>query len=121
MNELGKRIVNLRDLLGITQISLAKSVGITKSMLSKYENGINMPKADVLAAIANQLDVSIDYLMGKTKSESYDPKKLCMHITPEEMDLFKRIRTLGRDDQIRISERVEFLTDLRHNNTSKGQ
>ncbi len=119
MNELGKRIVNLRDQQDIRQIALAKSVGITKSMLSKYEHGTNMPKADVLAAIAERLDVSIDYLMGKTKSESYDPKKLCMHITLEEMDLFKKIRTLSRDDQIRISERVEFLTDLRHNNTLK--
>lgn len=121
MNELGKKIVNLRETQNITQISLAKSVGITKSMLSKYEHGINMPKADILAAIADRLDVSMDYLMGKTKSESYNPKLLCMHITPGEKELFNKIRALDEDDLIRISERTEFLMEIKHNSKAKGQ
>lgn len=121
MNELGKRIINLREIQNITQISLAKSAGITKSMLSKYEHGINMPKADILAAIADRLDVSMDYLMGKTSSESYNPKLLCMHVTQEEKELFNKIRALDNDDLIRISERTEFLMELRHNSKAKGQ
>ena len=42
MNTIGSRILNLRADKDIKQSDLANQIGITKSMLSKYENDINI-------------------------------------------------------------------------------
>lgn len=47
----------------LTQKQLAKLVGVDYSVISKYENGSITPPADRLKAIANVLDVSVDYLI----------------------------------------------------------
>ena len=62
---IGKRIKQLRENLNISQIALAKKIGVSKQNLYKYENGIisNIP-SDKIEAIAKALGTSPAYLMG---------------------------------------------------------
>lgn len=62
---IGERIKNRRESLGISQVSLADSIGEKKQTLYKYENNIvtNIP-IDKLSLIADALNVSPGYLMG---------------------------------------------------------
>ncbi len=120
MKTLGSRIVGLRQELGITQISLAKSVGVTKSMLSKYENDINVPKADVMGAIATCLDTSADFLLGKTENPAPAEKKdTWMHLRDDEYELLQGIRALNAENKTRIKERIECLAEIQKNNEVK--
>lgn len=48
----------------ITQDVLAKDINITGATLSRNINGVHLPRADVVQAIANYFGVSIEYLMG---------------------------------------------------------
>lgn len=57
---------------GETQENIAKAAGKTRQTISQYVNGISEPGYDVLVKIADYLDVSIDYLLGRTG----DPKRL---------------------------------------------
>ena len=60
---LGQRILNERKAQGIKRVTLAKRIGVQSQTLAKYESGEASPKADVLAKIARELEVSCDFLM----------------------------------------------------------
>ena len=63
MKGLGETIKALRLEKGLTQPQLAELVGVSKGMISVWENDINEPKATYLKALANALDVTVDQLL----------------------------------------------------------
>ena len=63
---LGERIKQLMKDKGLTQKALSESIGITQAKLSNYVNGKNYPPIDVLAQLAENLQVSVDYLVNGT-------------------------------------------------------
>ena len=48
----------------ITQAALGKAVGVSAQTISAYENGEKQPSLDKAAAIAEELDISLDKLCG---------------------------------------------------------
>ena len=61
--KLGLKIKEMRTLRGYTQEALAESVGCNTSHISNIENNHTKVSLNVLFAIANILDTSIDYLL----------------------------------------------------------
>lgn len=57
----GRRIRERRRQLGISQVRLASSIGVSHQQLQKYEQGSNRVAAARLAAIAAALDVPPGY------------------------------------------------------------
>lgn len=57
---------------GFTQEELAALVGISRTAIARYESGDIEPKLKNLIAIAEQLNVSCDYLLGIKVSSPYD-------------------------------------------------
>lgn len=56
-----------------TQRYVAEKIGMARTTYTAYENGTKMPPPDTINNIAILLDVSNDYLMGRTNiSESYN-------------------------------------------------
>lgn len=64
----GKRLKELRKANGYTIEQFAAMVGISKSTLGYYENDKRMPDIEILARIANVLNVNADYLIGRTNT-----------------------------------------------------
>ena len=60
---LGNRIRVARERKGITQEDLAERVNISPSHVSVIERGVKASRVDTLVRIANELDVSADYLL----------------------------------------------------------
>ena len=60
---LGQRIKKVRQNRGMTQDKLAEAVGCNTSHISNIENNYTKPSLNVLLAIANTLQTSIDYLL----------------------------------------------------------
>lgn len=59
--------MNLRALRldrNVKQEELAQKIGVSASMISRYEKGSSVPPADKLAKIANVLHTSVDSLIG---------------------------------------------------------
>lgn len=71
---LGKRLRELRKENGYTIEQLADMVGISKSTLGYYENDKRMPDIEILARIANVLNVNADYLIGRTNTTAQKGK-----------------------------------------------
>lgn len=64
MHDFDITLRKLRNEKKITQQQLADRLGITKAMISAYENGIRLPSYDILVKIAAIFNVSTDYLLG---------------------------------------------------------
>ena len=60
----GERIKHFRHLRGMTQIELAKQVGVRFQQIQKYESGSNRVSASRLHMIAEAFDVEIGDLFG---------------------------------------------------------
>jgi transcriptional regulator with XRE-family HTH domain len=67
--DFGSIVVELRKEKGISQTDLAKQLGIHKNVLGRYERDEVKPSIEVARNIADILDVSLDYLTGKTDVE----------------------------------------------------
>lgn len=61
-----EKLKMLREKHGYTQQRLADSLHVTKNSISHYERNISMPDLDILCAIADIFDVSLDYLLGRS-------------------------------------------------------
>lgn len=51
---------------GISQKKLSEISGLSPQCISAFETGINSPTSISLIALANALNVSVDYLLGRT-------------------------------------------------------
>lgn len=56
------RIAKLREQNELTQDDLAKEIGVDKTAVSHWENGVSRPSLDKLLKLAAFFDVSIDEL-----------------------------------------------------------
>ena len=70
LESLGYRIKYLRERNNISQIEFAKKIGVSNTVLSRYESGDRKPDYDTLQLIADFFDVSTDYLLGRTGNAS---------------------------------------------------
>lgn len=62
----GKRLLEARKRKGISQEELAKHLGTKGPAIGRYERDEMKPSIEVAAKMAELLDVSLDYLVGKT-------------------------------------------------------
>ena len=65
------RLVQLRKSRGITQRQLANELGISELAVQHYEAQRRKPAYDILLALADFFDISLDYLVGR----SDDPER----------------------------------------------
>jgi len=54
----------------ITQVDLAKQINVKQETISAYESGKALPSADALVKIADYLNTSTDYLLGRIDDDS---------------------------------------------------
>ena len=62
---IGDRVRERRNELHITQEELAECADITQVMVSQYERGTHCPTAANLIKLADALNVSTDWLLGR--------------------------------------------------------
>jgi transcriptional regulator with XRE-family HTH domain len=58
----GRRIYDLRKELNISQVDLAKIMGITRQAVSKWENDLSAPDTLNLIKLADVLETDVEYL-----------------------------------------------------------
>ena len=74
MNSTADMLRRLRESTGLNQKDFAASVGMKQTTYNGYETGKHRPKSDVLIAIADKYNVSVDFLLG-ISDESITTKK----------------------------------------------
>lgn len=61
-----KKLKQLRESKGLSQLQLALKLGLNQNTVSRYENGQREADYQTLIMFADFFDVSIDYLIGRT-------------------------------------------------------
>ena len=69
MSNIGKNITKLRKEKGITQEQLAERLHVTRQAVSHWENGKTHPDIDILTALAEYFEISIEELIYGEKRE----------------------------------------------------
>lgn len=68
MSKFAERLTVAMKKRNMKQIELARSLGSSNTLLSNYMSGKREPRYDMVVQIADILDVSLDYLLGRAES-----------------------------------------------------
>lgn len=70
MSDIGERIKHARQIKGMSQETLARAIGSTKSTISKYELGHREPSLDTIQRIADALRIEFFDLVVPTGDQA---------------------------------------------------
>ncbi|MDR3288821.1 MAG: helix-turn-helix domain-containing protein [Peptococcaceae bacterium] len=112
---LARRLKTERELKGWTQAEMAKQLGISNGTLSGYERDYREPDLNTLDEISNLLNVSSDYLLGKTpKKNSAASVGSTAASGDDTLPLYMAIEELSDQSQRLIREQIDHLHRLEH-------
>lgn len=105
------RLRQAREQAGFTQQDLAEKLGITKSAVGNYENGVSSPKWDVLLRIFDVLQVEPNFLYQDSFSSELSG---AVQLTPRQSALLSSFDQLNEEGQTKAVEYVEDLVLTGH-------
>ena len=95
---IGEHIMLLRKKKRLSQAALGKLVGTSGDIIGRYEREVITPSIDVIIKIADALEVSIDFLVGKTT----------LTLDKDTMQRFKDIANLSDENKNFIFKMVDM-------------
>ena len=106
-SQLGTLITKARKDVGLSQQALAEKVGVTQRVIAYWERESTSLKIEQLIALADALNTSIDYLLGRNnKTQNVIPKGKAGKV-------FTEVSTLPKYQQQRILSVVEDMIKAR--------
>jgi len=129
MDQVKKRIKQLRKEMGLTGAELAARIGVSQGNVSDWESEkrTSTPTTKALIAMARELGVSLNWLLLGTGNQflGQDDRKNDnrYNVSPEEYDLILKLRTLDDYNQSEIVELIEmkYAHFVRSKQPSRGQ
>lgn len=103
-----ERIKKAAQIRGISIRELSKKMNLSENAIYRYNQGVS-PRKSTLQAIANTLDVSIEYLEGKT-NEINKPK-----VNPKIKGLARKLNNLDDKNLDLISQLLDKLSSEKDN------
>ena len=100
--EFARRLVELRQAAGLSQLQLAEHVGTHHSNIGFWEVSGTAPRGEVLPALARALGVSVDVLLGVTP-----PKAKPQPAKGRLQKVFEAAAKLPRRQQEKIADVLE--------------
>ena len=85
-----KRIKELRLEKKFSQQELGDMIGITKVSICGYENGTRTPSLETFDILADILETSTDYLLGRTDKRNIETKQ--QDISIDDYSIIKKFR-----------------------------
>lgn len=111
------RLRELRKENDKTQVELASVLGVSRQVYANYENGINEPSIDILIALANYFECSIDYLV--SREDDFGVVKINgagAELTSDEKSLLETFRKLNVKNRLHVAA----YADVRLEEQDKG-
>lgn len=102
LNEIGRKIKEQRKYKGLTQAQLAEEANIAVSYLSGIERGEKIASLKVMLAIANKLNLSLDFML-LNDIENIDEDAKIDSYMKEFKFMIKRI-----EDEEKINEFISY-------------
>lgn len=113
------RLKELRKNYNMTQEELANRLGIVRTAITNYETGRTSPDPETLSIIANILNTTTDYLLGRTDINISVEELLHNISKPSHEDAFtKEIHNLSPESQEELKKLIELykMRDMQKRN-----
>lgn len=96
------RLRETREMRKHSQAALGRLAGCGQEKISSYETGRSRPQYQTLVHLADALQVSTDYLLGRTDEME---RKITLEdvLAEDEIDLILRYRELSKEKQAKLS------------------
>ena len=104
------RLKQLRISKRMTQVRLGMELGVSQETISGYEINKAVPPADMLVKLADCLNTSVDYLLGRTDIKNYDTMYES-DLTETEIKVINLFRILPEEKQSRTLGFIEGLSE----------
>jgi len=110
---IGQRLTAVRKARGLTQIDMAKKLGISQALVSKYERGDLLLHGELIAQFAGALDISADDILGIERKRKV---RVTMPTPDVDRGLARRfalVQTLPRRDRDALTRTIDAFLALR--------
>ena len=104
----------IREENGLTQKDCADKFGLTLRAWQSYEQGVSEPKYEVLCRIADEFNVSTDYLLGRTEIKAMaggSPEEQ-LDVTAAEQEIIRRYTEFPENVRLLLLETIRKLVGL---------
>ncbi|WP_419893231.1 helix-turn-helix domain-containing protein [Oceanobacillus kimchii] len=109
-----ERLKYIRKKRGLSQEGLAKKLNTTKGTVSNYENKYSSPSNETLAEIANVLNVTTDYLLGRSDREALTEKESEEY--DEILNIIRKLEDAGKEKELEsLKAYTKFLANALEN------
>lgn len=107
-----KRLIQCRKNIGITKQEAARRMQLSQPAYLRYESGERTPSIHTIYFMANVLDTSADYLMGKTDNPCPDSYFISSNTAPELFAIIELYKSSDSDIKKRLLAYAQKLHDL---------
>jgi len=114
---IGARIRQRRTELGLKQLQIKETTGISSGNLSDIENGKKLPSTPAILALSDILDCSADWILKGDTSKISDSFLL----NEREKKLLSTFRQLSQYDQEEILEIIQLKIRLRNQSVTNNK
>ena len=101
-----ERLKQLREAKNLTQLRLAMELNVSQETISGYEIGKAVPPAEMLAKLADTLDTSVDYILGRTDIKS---TLRASELSEQEAEILTILRKQPEDKRIFVFDLIKGL------------
>lgn len=106
---LAKRIKLLRKQKGLTQKQLADLLDISASTVAMYETGRREPDTQTLNKFAELFGVSVDYLLGREKTDMERLEENLARLDPRIQQAYRSLQSMDEEDLAMTLELIKVI------------
>jgi len=96
----------LREAKNLTQLRLAMELNVSQETISGYEIGKAVPPAEMLVKLADALDTSVDYILGRTDIKS---TLRASELSEQEAEMLAILRKQPQDKRAFLYDMIKGL------------
>jgi len=118
MKTIGDRIREIRESLELTGEKFGKRLNVSRAAVSNWESNNRTPDAEMLVKIADLGNVSVDYILGRTKrpTEAIAKQEIDGDIFEFNYDINKFPKGISKDEAKELLKKLQdFQSELMKN------
>lgn len=104
-----ENLKKIREARNITQLRLSVEIGVAQETISGYELGKTTPSLTSLSKMADFLNTSTDYLLGKTNVATPVNNLSINGLNVEEAEMISMFKSLPKSDQSKVIGYISAL------------
>ena len=116
MSSTPDRILNLREEKNITRAELARKVGVSKTTIQKWEEGLTSPRRDKIVILSQIFNVDEAYLLGiqdePIQRKAINIKLEKTYLTDDDLQIFKKLDSIREKYDVDKNGKINLLDEV---------